>query len=334
MFRNKEIQTSFFEKIKEKMDPNLSLVHEVSEKLEISYDSAYRRLRGEKKLYLEEAIILSRHFGISITDLIQPQINSMIFKAYHVEPDKFNSISWLDNILQSIQKIALAPDKQIVYAAKDPPIFQYLQFPDIVSFKFFFWEKTLFHSKDLINKKFKAGDISKEMRERCNLITSLSLKIPTIEIWNEDTFRILLRQIEYYYVSGYFESTEDLILLLESIEQWLHHNQKEAELGFRYIHGTTPKGIEGSYILYENEIVINDNTIHISIGNKCFTYFTYNVLGLLCSDNTEFCQGISNFHKTIMSKSNLISSVGEKERNKFFNKLHRNIDSFRKTHNL
>ncbi len=334
MFRNKEIQTSFFEKIKEKMDPNLSLVHEVSEKLEISYDSAYRRLRGEKKLYLEEAIILSRHFGISITDLIQPQKNSMIFKAYHVEPDKFNSISWLDNILQSIQKIALAPDKQIVYAAKDPPIFQYLQFPDIVSFKFFFWEKTLFHSKDLFNKKFKAGDISNEMRERCNLITSLSLKIPTIEIWNEDTFRILLRQIEYYYVSGYFESTEDLVLLLESIEQWLHHNQKEAELGFRYIHGTTPRGIEGSYILYENEIVINDNTIHISIGNKCFTYFTYNVLGLLCSDNTEFCQGISNFHKTIMSKSNLISSVGEKERNKFFNKLHRNIDSFRKTHNL
>ncbi len=334
MFKKSEIQTIFFERIKEKLDPNLSLVHEVSEKLGISYDSAYRRLRGEKKLYLDEAAILSKHFGVSINELLNHQTNLFIFKSYHVEPENFNCLSWLDFILFNLQKINQASEKQIIYAAKDPPIFQYLQFPEVVSFKFFFWEKTLFHSKEVTDKKFKVGDISDDIKERCNLITAQSLKIPTIEIWNEDTFKILLRQIEYYWVSDYFESKEDLTILLETIEQWLLHNQKEAELGLRFPYGSTPKGIEGSYVLYENEIVINDNTIIISLGNKCYTYFTYNVLGLLCSDNTVFCRGVSNFHKTIMSKSNLISSVGEKERNKFFNKLHRNIEYFRKTHNL
>ncbi len=329
-----DIQTRFFETIKEKLDSNFSLVHEVSEKLGISYDSAYRRLRGEKKLSLEEAIRLTQHFGISLNDLITSQNNTFVFKSYHVEPGKFNGVSWLNFILSNFQKINQASEKQIVYTAKDPPIFQYLQFPEIVSFKFFFWEKTLFYSQHLINKKFKVNGISEEMRKVCNLITSLSLKIPTIEIWNEDTFRILIRQIEYYWVSGYFESKEDLEILLDKLEQWLIHNKKEAELGVRFPFDSEPKGIEGSYILYENEIVINDNTIHVTVGNKCYTYFTYNVLGLLCSDSKVFCDGVSNFHKTIMSKSNLISSVGEKERNRFFNKLHRNIELFRETHNL
>ncbi len=329
-----EIQTSFFEQVKKKLNSNLSLVHEVSETLGISYDSAYRRLRGEKKLYLDEAFKLSKHFDIPLHELFQTNNNSLVFKAFHVEPGKFNSISWLDFILSNIQKVSLAPEKQIIYSAKDPPIFQYLQFPEIVSFKLFFWEKTLFYSQNLINKKYSARAINEDVKKRCSLITSLSLKIPTTEIWNEDTFRILMRQIEYYWISGYFDSKEDIEILLDKIEKWLIHNQKEAELGFRFIHDSSPKGIEGSYILYENEIIINDNTILISIGNKCYTYFTYNVLGLLCSDNKEFCDEVSSFHKTIMSKSNLISSVGEKERNRFFNKLHRNIELFRKTHNL
>ncbi len=329
-----EIQKLFFDKIKEKLNGNLSLVHEISEALQISYDSTYRRLRGEKKITLEEAILLSKSFQISLDEMTQDYSEYMTFKCYPIEPEKFCGKKWLDLIYNIINKLHNKPDIHIFYAAKDPPIFQYFEFPEIAAFKFLFWEKTLFRAKDLINKKYDISEIDKDIVQKCRLISRLSLKIPFTEIWNEDTFKILIRQIEYYWVSGYFNSKEDLIILLDTIELWLNHNKKEAEYGMRFPFNSEPAGIEGTYQLYENEIVLNDNTIHISMGENCLVYITYNVLGLLASTNQPFCNSIANFHKAIMSKSNLISQVGEKERNRFFNKLHDSISNFKQTHNI
>jgi len=46
------IQEILFQSIKTKLPPNISFVHNLSELLGISYDSAYRRIRGEKELSL------------------------------------------------------------------------------------------------------------------------------------------------------------------------------------------------------------------------------------------------------------------------------------------
>ena len=54
-----QTQILFFNHIKTKIPPYLSFVDEVAEDLSISNDSAYRRIRGEKPLSLEEAQVLS-----------------------------------------------------------------------------------------------------------------------------------------------------------------------------------------------------------------------------------------------------------------------------------
>ncbi|WP_430934064.1 hypothetical protein [Saccharicrinis sp. 156] len=330
----KHIQDDFFEKIKDKLEPNLSLVHEISEALQISYDSSYRRLRGEKQISLEEAIILSKQFDISLDALCQIDKDYVTFKCYHVEPGKFCGSTWLDMILSNLNHYNNSNLQELVYAAKDPPIFNYFQFPEIAAFKFFFWEKTLFKASDLEEKKFDIHNLNPEIVDKCKKIAAISLKIPTTEIWNEDTFKILIRQVEHYWVSGYFSSPEDLKLLFEKIEQWLNHNQKEAEYGMRFLSGHPPKGIEGSYKLYENEIVLNDNSIVIKEKDRKIAFLTYNVLGLLASTNKIFCDEITELHQAIMSKSNLISQVGEKERNRFFNKLHEAINKFKTSYSI
>ncbi|WP_289054410.1 hypothetical protein [Carboxylicivirga marina] len=328
------IQEKLFKHIKEKLPTNLSLVHEVSEVLGISYDSAYRRLRNEKSLTLDEALLICNRFNCPLTSLIEESSQFLTFQHLRVGPEAFDKTQWLSFIHNRLITICQANEKQIVYAAKDPPIFQYFQFPEIVAFKIFFWEKTLFHSQKLEGKKLALNSITPDVVDKCRKISALSLQIPTIEIWNEDTFRILLRQIEYYWVSNYFESEQVLIELINSIETWLIHNQKQAELGLKFLYGHKPQGIENSYTLYENEIVLNDNTIYITEDNKCNAYITYNVLGLLGSSNSAFCSNVSSFHKVLISKSNVISQVGEKARNRFFNKLHQRIEQFRNEHGL
>ncbi|WP_143525189.1 hypothetical protein [Labilibacter marinus] len=329
-----EIQNQLFENIKNKIDAKYSLVHEVSEALEISYDSTYRRLRGEKQITLQEAFVLSRRFNVSLDAICQVDSNYLPFICNPVEPENFSGIKWLDNALNNVTQFYNANITELTYAAKDPPIFSYFQFPEIAAFKFLFWEKTLFKSKGLAKQKFSIQHTNPSIIDRCKQIAIIALKIPTTEIWNEDTFRILLRQVEYYWVSNYFNTKEDLISLLECLEKWLNHTKKEAEIGMRFLYGKEPKGIPNSYKLYENEIVLNDNTIFIRLPNNNVTFITYNVLGLLSSNNDAFCKNIERFQRAIISKSNLISQCGEKERNRFFNKLHFAIDHFKEKYHI
>ena len=75
-----EIQKAIFQQIKGLLPPHFSFVHEIAEVLGLSYDSAYRRIRGDKVLSFEELYKLSAHFKISIDAfaMLNPAISSLI----------------------------------------------------------------------------------------------------------------------------------------------------------------------------------------------------------------------------------------------------------------
>ena len=63
-------QQVFFAHIKGLLPPHISFVDEIAEILEISNDSAYRRIRGEKPIALEEIKKLCVKFKISLDQLL------------------------------------------------------------------------------------------------------------------------------------------------------------------------------------------------------------------------------------------------------------------------
>lgn len=324
------LQQFLFQQIKAKIPDNLSFVHEIAELLEISYDSAYRRIRGEKELLLDELFRLSQKFEVSLDTLLGLQSHHVVFKKFGLSPGAYNIKDWLRRIQEDIKMIHAAREKEIIYAAKDPPIFHYFHFPEIAAFKFFFWEKTICDFPEYEDKLFRIDDTNPEIVDIGNIILRSSLKIPTIEIWNEDTFRILMRQIEYYWISGYFAKKDDMVNLLDKLEKWILHIRKQAEFGFKFAFGQAPEGIERSFQMYENEVVLNDNTIFVKIGEQRATYLTYNVISLLLTRDPVFCNNVEHHMSQLMKRSNLISVSGEKERNRFFNKL---LNTIEKTKN-
>jgi hypothetical protein len=329
MGESSSIQQLLFQQIKQNLPANLSMVHEISELLGLSYDSAYRRIRGEKELSLDELAKLCTRFSISLDALMGMRANHVVFLNHQLDPEKFHIKQWLTVIREDIKRIHQAHEKEIIYAAKDPPIFHYFHFPEIAAFKFFFWEKTIFHFPELEGKRLRLDDIDPEIIELGNGILRSAVKIPTIEIWNEDTFRIFLRQIEYYWISGYFSRKDDVFNLIDKLDKWLRHIRKEAEYGFKFLLDDTAEGIENSFMLYENEVVLNDNSIHVKLDNASIVYLTYNVICLLITREPSFCQSVERHMRSLIKKSNLISLTGSKERNRFFNKLLYNIEQFR-----
>ena len=77
MVKANEIQTAIFQAIKHRLPENYSFVHEIAELLGISYDSAYRRIRGDKPLTLDELILLNEKFGLSIDTFLNVETNNV-----------------------------------------------------------------------------------------------------------------------------------------------------------------------------------------------------------------------------------------------------------------
>lgn len=324
-----ETQLQLFNLIKQKHTSQYSLVDEIAELLEISNDSAYRRIRSEKKLSLNELQKLSNHYNISLDTLFSIKNDNVVFKNVPIGPDGYSIKDWLRVILQDIQRIYEAKEKVIIYSAKDPPLFHYFHIPEIACFKIFFWQKTLLQFPEYSDKKFSLDDCDSEIQQLGMQSLAKYVKIPTIEIWNEDTFIIVFSQIEYYWLSGYFANKEDIFTLCDKFSIWIKHIKKQAELGFKFILGKEEIGIDDSFKLFVNEVVLNDNSIFVKIDDIAVTYITNNILSLLITTNPEFCSQKENFFNGLCKKSSLISHANSKERNIFFNRLLKRVDNFK-----
>jgi len=321
------IQKVIFEEIKTKLPENVSFVHEIAELLGLSYDSAYRRIRCKKVLSIKELYKLSTNYGISVDSLFKIKSGKIVFDSLAIDPKTVNIKEWLQGMLRNIQYVQGAKEKKITYAAKDAPFFHYFQVPELAAFKLFFWEKTLFSKADHFEQKFTFDKMDKEIEEIGRKILLNYIKIPIIEIWNEDTFHIILRQIEYYWVSGLFERKEDFWLLLSKLETWIKHIQMQAEYGYQFILGQEPHGVEGTYCLYENEVVLSDNTVFVQTDQINTSFLTYNVVNLLTTTDPVFCGRIENFLYGLIKNSVQISSSAAKERQRFFNRLVKQIET-------
>ncbi|MEZ5148463.1 MAG: hypothetical protein R2759_15690 [Bacteroidales bacterium] len=76
---------------------------------------------------------------------------------------------------------------------------------------------------------------------------------------------------------------------------WIRHLEQQAEFGFQYYYGIPPNGVPGSFKLFENEVVLNDNTVLMKTGEARMSFLTYNVINLLTTQDPDFCDKIEFF---------------------------------------
>ena len=76
------VQQIFFQHIKSNLATHLSLVDEVADLLNISNDSAYRRIRGEKPFLLKKSKSLCAHYRISLDQLFHLNNDSFFFRVH------------------------------------------------------------------------------------------------------------------------------------------------------------------------------------------------------------------------------------------------------------
>ena len=324
------VQQLFFQQLKAQLPLHVSLVDEIAGFLNISNDSAYRRIRGEKPVSLPELQKLCIHYKISLDSFFHLQGDSFVFTT-KLKPVTENSFEeWIEQVLTQLQLFNSYQEKHLYYLLKDIPPYVHFLMPELVRFKIFFWMKSILGYPSLKGVKFDLHDTRYDKFETITRkITELYVRIPMTEIWNPESIDSTLRQINFYREAGSFANRAHIDILFNTVEALVNHLEKQAELGLKFQVGTEPNTASAEYNLFVNELILGDNTIFVKLNSNCISFLNYGVLYVAYTQDERFNAAMSSNVDNLIMRSTLISRSGEKERGKFFNKLRDKINDYR-----
>ena len=315
-------QQLFFQHIKGKLPPHISIADEVAELLNISNDSAYRRIRGDKPISFEELQKLCVHFKVSLDQFLNLQSDTFIFSGKLDNNINFHFENWQDEVLKQYTIVSSFEKKHIYFLLKDIPFNLHFQIPELAAFKYFVWMKSFLGSHPVKGEKFAFNYPKFEEHNTIGLkIVDIYNTIPTTDIANMECINTTLQQIEYYYEAGGIVSKEQAFILFEKLEQLVNHIEKEAELGCKFKIGNKPGTGFAEYRLFNNELVLGDNSVFVEMGDIRVSFLNHSFMHFVATRDETFNTALFNHINNLMQKSTLISTNNEKERIKYFNSL-------------
>jgi hypothetical protein len=323
-------QTILMQHIKDMLPPNISFVEELSDLLGVSNDSAYRRIRGETALSIEEISLICKKFKISFDSFINSSDAGMVTFSYKPLSNVASTFKvYLENILNDLKKVAGFENRQIVFAAEDIPVFHQFSQPELSSFKIFYWMRSVLGVPEYEDKKYEKGIIDNELVEIGKKIIETYNNIPSIEIWSEDTTNSTIKQIEYYWDTGVFKSKEDCLLICTQLENLVAHIRKQAENNAKFNIHKAPGEFENNYTLYHSDVMIGNNYLLVTMGNVKVSYLGYHTFNSMVTTNGGFNAENEAWLKVLIRKSIQISGVAEKQRYQFFRKIEDRLKALR-----
>jgi hypothetical protein len=326
-----ELQQRFFDHLKAVLPAHISMVDELTGLLNLSYDSVYRRIRGEKPLALNELKQICERYHISLDQVLQLQNDTAVFKAPDINHQDLPFEDYLKGMLAQLKYFNSFKQKKMLYFCKDMTFFHFYLFPEIAAFKTFFWIKTILNNPAYGQKYFSLSEFPfKDCLALGQQIISEYNLIPSVELWNFESINSSVSQIQYYRDSGMFANKDDLGIVIDSLERTLDHLQLETEKGFKFLPGQSDVAYRAPLEFYVNEVVLGNNTILVELDGVRHSFITYNVLSYLVSRDARFNEKCFNSFNTILSRSSLVSGVGERERNKFFRSLKERVQNLRR----
>ena len=324
-----ELQTAFLKQIKNQLPSHLALVDAIAEQLNLSNDSAYRRIRGEKHLTFDEIQILAAYFKISLDSFLHLQNDALIFWGKNINREQFDFENYLQGIVNQLGFFMPAKEKQMYSLNKDIPIFHHFMFPELAAFKCYFWSRY-----DLDYPKFNKGqflidDFIDIFNKTGRKISDLYLQIPSVEIWNMDCINTTIRQIDYYRETRIFKSQEDIKTVYNCLEKLVDHIELQVECGYKFPYQKPQQENKVKYGFYINDFFLGDNTTLVEIDGQRLVFISHNVINYMMTKNTEFIDYTFETLRILLKKSTLISETSEKDRQLFFERLRERIDEKR-----
>ncbi|WP_010177970.1 helix-turn-helix domain-containing protein [Aquimarina agarilytica] len=291
-----------------------SLAEQIASVLDISYGAAYRRINNKSKISIDEAITLAKHFNLSIDSLFGTGDENVIpIRKMQILKGTADFEKYFTNSTELLTPLLNIKNSEIIYSAKDLPIFYTSEGNMLTRFKLFVWLQILDPSFKLT--QFSNFALPSSLKKSYQKFGLLYDNLNTVEIWDITTINSTLKQLHYYFESGIITS-EETSILCDDLKKLIH----------RIYAKSVPNS---NFKLYYNELLLMSNNVLIKtpLQNSLFVPFT--VLNYFNTNDTKTCEQVSDFIAEQLKQSKLINTSGEKEKNIFFNKIFSKIDELK-----
>jgi hypothetical protein len=313
-----QAQDFLFQRIKEVLPPSVSLTDVVSEVLHVSSDSAYRRIRNETPLVLQEAKQLCEHFGLSLDQVLSLNSNSILFENIRINNQQYSYKKYLSDLIGLVKQTGSFKHKEVIYLTKDVPLFHNFYFKPLIAFRFYFWMKTILQHPGYTTKPIDLNGVSPEIEALSMELTKAYTQVPSIEIWNTECINSLISQIEFYKDSGLFSSAADIRAVFQAVAETILHLKEQVEYGCKFMPGESQQTKKLNFTFFYNRVVLGDNTILVTTDNIKTAYLNYNGLDYMVTHDESFCNQCVEDLDNLMRRATVISQTSEKQRNIFF----------------
>src|SRR6478672_1513729 len=280
------MQTQFFNQLKHNLPDHISLVDEVADILNISNDSAYRRIRGDKALSFDEIQKLATHFKVSLDQFLHLQGNTLTFSGSYIDRENFDLKNYLQGIVNQLTYFNLAQKKELFYLNTDFPIFHHFMFPELAAFKCYFWSRYNLNYSQFNKGQFLIDDFMPVFESVGKKISDLYLDIPSTEIWNLDCINTTIRQINFYRESKVFKSRADIFTVFNCLEKLIDHIEAQAARGRKFPY-QKPREAAAPYHVFINHFFLGDNMVAVEIDHTKLVFLNHNVINYLKTTDSK-----------------------------------------------
>lgn len=317
----KEVNNKLIAIIQNRIPENIKPISFLSDFLDISKESVYRRLKGDIAFSLEEAVRLSQALNFSIDEL-----SGNDSKAYFelwadaVSGTGATFQSMLQCNAQFIRLLAEAKVSETMYTRNFISSYSFLEYNTLFKFAYF---KCIKYMDDVsYDFKFKDITISEEIN---SLKNDIRANLPYLQkitsIIDKHTFLRFTEEIQYFYRKE---------LITESELDEIMYELRDFLRGYDYLlrNGTTPYGAQHQFFVSPFDIDAN-NSYSSYDGKEIVSLWAFAANPLIFT-NSKICQYQKKWIESIKKHCILISESNESFRADFLRKQINHIENIKK----
>jgi len=324
-----KIQKLLFQEIRKRIYSEKALVSELMKILGLGRSAIYRRLSGESILSIAETTKLARHFNCSLDGLIWKDTNKVRFD-FPVLQHQIKDVRTFMSGIESDMALAIQLDQvSIDFVSREIPLFHYFNFTELTAFKSYIWCRTIWRLPEYQERQFSLKQIKGIKRYQKKILQHYN-KVPGSEVWSTDCLSITLTQIEYYLRQDMFSEPEEALLICIQLKSLFAHLYEMTSTGKKFPMGTSPEENSPDFFLYHNQLAHSNSFVLVNSPYVNKSFVTIDNLHAVKSSEPEFYKFMKDWKLGLIKESILIDSNATSARNKFFNKINRQLSAFEK----
>jgi hypothetical protein len=293
---------------------NRNAAQTVADVLDISLDAAYRRLRGQSPLTLEEGMKLASALGLSLDALAASGKGQIVFELEAAADDHDSRTSNLERLLQMGKALAEDPEARIVHTQEDIIPFRMYGYRQLRAFKHYHWERLY---ADDTASRFDPTAEDSQRDEAAAGIYKLYMRIPSLEVWSEYSLDSTLRQIRYDMETGHFSSAKDALEVTADLHLLLDDLQEQARTGRKHR--------ENDFQLFWSEIAVFNGSLMLYAKGFQRVYAGHHTMHYLSTSNLDYCRQTEQWNDLLLRRSLNLTGYAEKLRYRFFSLLKQRV---------